>query len=268
MTELAPAGAARKSHLAFALMWLPRERRCDALVFFRFCRAVDDIADEPWRCEEEKRRLLQEWLDGIERKVLPAELEAVVARYGIDRNLLAEIVRGCAMDIRPERFETFAELEKYCWRVACAVGLVSIRIFGCEDPASVAYVENLGHALQLTNVLRDIGEDAAAGRIYLPLADLRRFGVNEEDLLRGKTAPGFRELMRFEAGRARARFYAAIPPAADGRALLAPEIMKATYLRILSRLEKQGFPVFARRIRLRRIEKFALAIGVWWRSRM
>ena len=121
MTELAPARAARGSHLAFALLWLPRDRRRDAMVFFRFCRAVDDIADEPGRSEEEKRRLLQEWLDSIES--LPAELEDVVRGRGIDRSLLAEIVRGCASDIRPQRFETFEDLEKYCWRVACAVGL-------------------------------------------------------------------------------------------------------------------------------------------------
>jgi len=264
--ELAPARAAGKSHLAFALLWLPRDRRRDAMIFFRFCRAVDDIADEPGRGEDEKRRLLQEWLDAIGRNGLPAELEAVIARRAIERNLLAEIVRGCATDIRPERFETFPDLEKYCWRVACAVGLASIRIFGCEDPASSTYAENLGHALQLTNILRDVGEDAAAGRIYLPLADLRRFGVSVEDLLDGKPTPGFRRLMRFEAGRARARFHAAIPPAGDRRALLAPEIMKAIYLRILSRLEKDGFPVFARRIRLGRLEKLAAALDVWLRS--
>lgn len=261
MTELAPASSARKSHLAFALLWLPRKRRRDAMVFFRFCRAVDDLADEPGRSVEEKRRLLQEWLDAIERKSLPAGLEDVVARHGIERNLLAEIVRGCAMDVQPARFETFAELEKYCWRVACAVGLVSIRIFGCKDPASSTYAENLGHALQLTNILRDVGEDAAAGRIYLPLADLRRFGVSEEDLLLGKPGPGFRELMQFEAGRARARFYAAIPPAADRGALAAPEIMKAIYLRILTRLERSGFPVFTRRIRLSGIEKLFVAVS-------
>ena len=260
MTELAPARAARGSHLAFALLWLPRDRRRDAMVFFRFCRAVDDIADEPGRSEEEKRRLLQEWLDSIES--LPAELEDVVRGRGIDRSLLAEIVRGCASDIRPQRFETFEDLEKYCWRVACAVGLASIRIFGCKDPASQAYAENLGHALQLTNILRDVGEDAAGGRLYIPLADLRRFGVSEESLLRGKPGHGFQELMRFEAGRARERFRAATPPAGDRRALLAPEIMKATYLRILSRLENQGFPVFARRIRLGPIEKIAAALGV------
>ena len=260
MTELAPAAASRKSHLAFALLWLPRERRRDALIFFRFCRAVDDIADEAGRSDDERRTLLQEWLDGIEQKTLPAEFEAMVERYRIERELLAEIVRGCAMDIKPARFETFAELEKYSWRVACAVGLVSIRIFGCTDPASSLYAENLGHALQLTNILRDVGEDAAAGRIYLPLADLRRFGVTEEDLLLQKTTPGFLKLMQFEAGRARARFHAAIPPARDRSALVAPEIMKAIYLRILVRLEKGGFPVFTRRIRLGRIEKLFLAV--------
>lgn len=266
MTEIAPAATARKSHLAFALLWLPRERRRDAMIFFRFCRAVDDIADEPGRSAEEKRRLLQEWLAAIEQNSLPARLEEVVARHGIERNLLAEIVRGCTMDIQPARFETFAELEKYCWRVACAVGLASIRIFGCNDPASSDYAVNLGHALQLTNILRDVGEDAAAGRIYLPLADLRRFGMSEEDLLLGQPAPGFRELMQFEAGRARSRFDAAIPPAADRNALLAPEIMKAIYLRVLVRLERRGFPVFDRRIRLGRLEKIATALCVWGNS--
>lgn len=261
MIELAPAGAAKKSHLAFALLWLPRDRRRDAMIFFRFCRAVDDIADEAGRSDEERRILLQEWLDAIEGNSLPSELEAVVERYGIGRNLLAEIVRGCAMDICPARFETYAELEKYCWRVACAVGLASIRIFGCKDPASGTYAENLGHALQLTNILRDVGEDAAAGRIYLPLTDLRRFGVSEEDLLLGRPSPGFLNLMRFEAGRARARFHAAIPPAGDKGSLVSPEIMKAIYLRILARLEKSGFPVFTRRIRLGRAEKLLTAVN-------
>ena len=268
MTELAPAASAEKSHLAFALRWLPPKRRRDALVFFRFCRAVDDTADEPGHTAEEKERLLQEWLDAVAGETLPAELEDVVARHGINRNLLAEIVRGCAMDVRPGRFETMADLEKYCWRVACAVGLVSIRIFGCRDPLSNAYAENLGQALQLTNILRDVGEDAAAGRIYLPLSDLGRFGVTDADLLAGKRPAGFVELMLFEAGRARARFHAAIPPAADRRALLAPEIMKAIYLRILSKLEKQGFPVFERRIRLGRLEKLIIAFAVWARTLM
>lgn len=266
MTELAPAETAKKSHLAFALLWLPRERRRDAMVFFRFCRMVDDIADEPGRTPGEKSRLLGEWLTAIATEKMPPELEEVVKRHSIDRHLLSEIVRGCAMDIPVTRYETFAELEKYCWRVACAVGLVSIRIFGCKDPASTTYAENLGHALQLTNILRDVAEDAALGRLYLPLADLRRFGVSEEDLRNGKSSSSFQALMRFEAGRARSRFHAAIPPVADRRALLAPEIMRALYLKILSKLEKRGFPVFERRLRLGRLEKLTTALGVFLRS--
>lgn len=262
MTELAPVETARKSHLAFALLWLSPERRRDAMVFFRFCRAVDDIADEPGREEAEKRALLEEWLAAIEGKTMPAGLEEVVEKYGIERHLLAEIVRGCAMDISTVRYETFADLEKYCWRVACAVGLVSIRIFGCKNPASRVYAENLGYALQITNILRDVGEDAASGRIYLPLADLKRFGISEGNLLKGHSSPSFQALMQFEAGRARTRFHAAIPPSGDNRALLAPQIMRTLYLKILSKLERQGFPVFQRRLRLGRMEKFFAALGV------
>ena len=267
MIALAPASSAGRSHLAFALRWLPPDRRSDALVFFRFCRAVDDLADDPGRGAGEKRHALGEWLAAIASDTLPDELESVIARHGIERNLLAEIVRGCATDIDPIRFETLSELEKYCWRVACAVGLASIRIFGATDPASVAYAENLGHALQLTNILRDVGEDAASGRLYLPLEDLRRFGVPEASVMRGDPPAGFLRLMAVEAGRARARFHAAIPPLADGRALLAPEIMKAIYLRVLTKLERQRFPVFARRLRLGRLEKLAIAVLVGIRRR-
>jgi len=261
MIALAPASAARASHLAFALLWLPKPRREDALVFYRFCRAVDDLADEPGPGPEEKQRLLDEWLEAIPAN-LPAELEAVVIRHGVDRSLLEEIVRGCAMDIRPARYPTLAALEHYCWRVACAVGLVSIRIFGCRDPRTCDYAVNLGHALQLTNILRDVAEDARAGRIYLPEEDLERFGVAADALLAGRPGSGFLPLMRFEAARARARFAAAIPPAPDARALLPPEIMRALYEKILARLETTGFPVFQNRVRLGKLGKLSVAASV------
>jgi len=263
MIALAPASSARKSHLAFALIFLPARRRRDALVFFRFCRAVDDLADDPGRTEGEKRRILDGWLDAITAGRLPEELADVVRRNGIDPALLSEIVQGCAMDIRPARYQSLGDLERYCWRVACAVGLVSIRIFGCTDPRSAGYAENLGHALQLTNILRDVGEDAAMGRIYLPLEDLARFGISEQELLAGRPGEQFRDLLLFEAGRARARFHAALPPASDARALLPAEIMKAIYSAVLSRIEK------SRRggLRLGRLEKLAIALGVCLRTR-
>ena len=169
------------------------------------------------------------------------------------------------MDIQPARYPTFAALEKYCWRVACAVGLVSIRIFGCIDPLSEDYAVNLGYALQLTNILRDVSEDARNGRIYLPEEDLKRFGVSEEELLNGLPGPGFLAMMQFEAGRARARFAASVPPGPDSRALLSSEIMRALYSKILNRLETTSFPVFQQRVSLGKLEKIAVAAAVAFR---
>jgi len=265
MIALAPESSARASHLAFALLCLPGRRRRDALVFYRFCRTIDDLADEPGRSPEEKEFLLNEWLAAIPAD-LPPELDDVVRRNGLDRRLLEEVVRGCAMDVRPARFETFAGLEAYCWRVACAVGLASIRIFGCKHPGSERYAVNLGHALQLTNILRDVGEDARVGRLYLPADELARFGVEPDALLAGCPGAGFQPLMRAMAGRARARFAAAVPPASDARTLRPAEIMRALYERILGRLETEMFPVFAKRIRLGRIEKLAIAGSVLLRG--
>lgn len=260
-----PSSGTRGSHLAFALYCLPAGRRKDALIFYHFCRAVDDIADEPGRPPEEKRRLLAEWLAAVDLD-LPPEIEGVVQRHNIDRSLLTEIIRGCETDVLPARFPTIADLNQYCWRVACAVGLVSIRIFGCSDPRCRDYAENLGHALQLTNILRDVAEDAAMGRIYLPLEDLERFGVSESALLAGRPGAGFLPLMRFEAARARTRFAAAVPPPGSARTLFPAEVMRALYLKILRRMEVRGFPVFQERIRLGGLEKVTTAILTWLRG--
>lgn len=266
MITLAPASSARRSHLAFALLSLPATRRRDALVFFRFCRAVDDIADEGSAKAPEREAALEEWLEAVAARRLPPELEDVVARHEIPRDLLSEIIRGCLMDVRPCGFETLPDLERYCWRVACAVGLASIRIFGCTRPASESYAEHLGHALQLTNILRDVGEDAGLGRIYLPADLMAQFGVSREEIFSGRPGPGFLPLVRFLAGRARSHFDAAVPPAGDHRALLAAETMKALYAKILDRLDAAAFPVFERRIRLGRLEKVLVALRVCWQG--
>ena len=255
------------SHLAFALRWLAPDRRDEALAFYRFCREIDDIADNPVLPAEEKRVSLDAWWGRV-RDGLPPDLERLVALRGVPRELFLEIIEGCASDIEPQRFETFAHLEAYCWRVACAVGLVSIRIFGCHAPESEEYAVNLGHALQITNILRDVGEDARMGRIYLPLEDLARFGVAEADLLAGRPGAGFSKLMELQAERARRRFAAAIPPASDRKALLAPAIMKALYARILERLARRGFPVFEPPLRLSTSERVWVALGVVFRERV
>lgn len=253
----APAGA-QKSNLAYALGCLPPARRHDALVFYDFCRAVDDIADDPERSSQNKRELLELWRMCLTRgENLPEALVAVLARHGIDRQLLVELVRGVESDVEPTRFQTYEDLRAYCWQVASAVGLVSIKIFGCKNPASATYAELLGYALQMTNILRDVAEDAAVGRIYLPIEDLRKFEVSESSLLAKKPSGDFGALMRFEAVRARSLFAAArqaLPPD-DANALKPAELMRAIYERILSRMEADNFRVFEKRYRLSRVEK-------------
>jgi phytoene synthase len=258
--QLASPAGAQKSNLAYALGCLPPARRHDALVFYDFCRAVDDIADDPGRSAEKKRELLELWKTCLTRgENLPEALWAVLVRHGIDRRLLVEIVRGVETDIEPTRFQTYEDLRTYCWRVASAVGLVSIQIFGCKNPASKTYAELLGYALQLTNILRDVAEDAALGRIYLPVEDLQKFEVSESSLLAGKPSGNFSALMRLETARARSLFAAARHafPAEDAYALKPAELMRAIYERILSRMEADNFRVFERRYRLSRVEKLA-----------
>ena len=261
--QLAARANARKSNLAFALGCLPPDRRMDALVFYDFCRAVDDIADEPGRSPAEKRELLDLWKAAlIAGDNLPPALAQVLARHRIDPDLLVEIVRGVEMDIEPIRYQTHEDLRAYCWRVASAVGLVSVEIFGCKNPQSKTYAELLGYALQMTNILRDVAEDAATGRVYLPLEDLRKFGVREADLLRGDLGENFTGLMSFEAARARSLFREASRtlPADDAEALKPAELMHAIYKKILSRMEADGFRVFRKRYRLSKAEKLLIMI--------
>lgn len=274
MNDLVPPAIAddleagrKASNLAFALRILPAARRHDALVFYRFCRTLDDIADSPRLTSAEKAVSLDAWQRALSApNRLPNGLSDLVARYEIDPQLLLEILAGIRADLTVPRYATFEESRQYCWRVASAVGLVSIRIFGCRHSGSEIYAESLGLALQWTNILRDIGEDAANDRIYLPLEDLDRFQVSESDLLGRKDSANFQRLMAFEAHRAR-DFYAQARqalPAKDRTALLPAEIMRATYERLLRKMTAGGFRVFDRRYRLSRLEKLSLAAGIYF----
>jgi len=253
-----PLAEAGDSNLAFALYFLPKERRRDALLFYRFCRTVDDIADSATLDSKERGRRLAEWNLAIEERRHDG-IERMLETHSIERNLLLEILRGCESDTLPRRFQTIADLEAYCWQVAAAPGLVSIKIFGCHHPKSEDYAIHMGHALQLTNILRDVGEDARQGRIYLPLEDLARFGVNEKEILEARPGAGFRRLMSFEAGRASTRYAAAIPPREDFKSLLPSRAMARIYRKILRKLEHGKFPVFQRKVSLGRFEKAACA---------
>ncbi len=268
---LASASGAKSSNLAFALGSLPAARRRDAMVFYAFCREIDDIADEPGRTPEEKHLLLAAWKDGLRgNQPIPDELQDIIARHHLDRELLVQIVEGVEMDVTPGDFATFTDLRTYCWHVASAVGLVSIRLFGCSDPKSARYAEDLGYALQITNIIRDVGEDATLGRIYLPIEDTERFGVDRDALRRGVATGRFRDLLAFEAARAR-EFYAGARQSLtgqDAKALVPAETMRAIYSRLLDRMESDGFRVLETRYRLSKLEKLAILltkrIGSLW----
>lgn len=260
---------ASKSNLALAFVALPPGRREDITVFYAWCRVIDDLADDPGRPVAERRAALDDWKQALreptpQESPLAAAVRAIVVRHRLALDHFLEIIAGVEMDLAGVSYATWDELRLYCHRVASVVGLISIEIFGCREPASRDYAISLGLALQLTNILRDVGEDwRNGGRIYLPREDLARFGYTAEDLAAGRGNEAFLALMRFEAARART-FYAeavAVLPPADRRALVAAEIMREVYSRILARMERDGFQVFRQRYRLSRIEKLALVVS-------
>lgn len=252
-----------KSNLAFALACLPKERRRDMIAFYAFCRVVDDIADATDVSEEEKEKELTYWKRCVEEGRPPGhrvldEVLLLPQKYGFPRAWLGEIIEGVASDITKTRYATFEELLGYCYKVASVVGLVSIEIFGHTSPATRDYAINLGYALQFTNIIRDVGQDAReTGRIYLPQSELKKFGVLETEILDGRPSERFFKMMDFQYRRARDYYAAAakaLPPE-DRRSMVASEIMGAIYSRILEKLKRERFPVFKKRCRLNKLHK-------------
>jgi phytoene synthase len=274
-TEAAAITHASKSNLALAFVSLPRDRRADMTVFYAWCRVIDDIADNPGQTTDQRRAALDLWRQAVRSPVtgessLAAPVRALIAKYQLRVELFDEIIAGVAMDLSGARYDTWEDLRIYCHRVASVVGLISIEIFGCRDPRAQDYAENLGLALQLTNILRDVGEDFAnGGRIYLPREDLDRFHYSANDLAAQRHNDAFLALMRFESDRARG-FYsaaaAALPPS-DRRALVAAEIMHSIYRRLLERMEHDNFRVFGHRYSLGRLRKLSLITGAILRAR-
>lgn len=236
------------------------------VVFYAFCRTMDDLADGPSARVEDRAQALDAWENGITNGFknpdeFQQELISLRDRQQISNELLLAVIDGCRMDLQPQRFKTWADLSGYIWKVACAVGLVSIRIFGCKDPASGRYAVALGQALQMTNILRDIGEDLDnGGRIYLPREDLDRFQYTEEDLFARLRNDRFLALMDYQAARAEGFFkqaQAAIP-AADRKALLPARVMAAIYQRLLAQMRTDGFHVFEKRYRVSKPRKLVI----------
>ena len=257
---------ASKSNLALALIVLPRERRAHMTTFYAFCRIVDDIADEPSVRVEKRRAQLDEWRRCLQGRFegepkLAGEVRNLIERYRIPVEYFHEIIAGVEMDLGGARYKTFEDLRLYCYRVASAVGLVSIEIFGYTNPDCKKYAVSLGLALQLTNIIRDVGEDWRNGeRIYLPQEDLDRFNYSIEDLKAGKQNDAFHKLMVFEAERAR-EYYAKARvelPAWDAGNMLPAEIMHRVYKKLLDKMQGDGFRVLEQRYSLSKARKMSL----------
>lgn len=266
-----------RSNFYYAFLALPRPRRQALYAVYAFCRTVDDIADLGQERGTDPAALRAE-LDGWRRDVaacygpaptptrpIAQRLAEAIRRYGIPREALEAIIDGVEMDLDGVSYETADDLYPYCYRVASAVGLAAIEIFGYSDPRAREYAVNLGVALQLTNIIRDVGSDARAGRVYVPRQDLKTFGVGAEDLKAGRYTPAFVSLMEHQAARAR-RYYRAAReafPRADARALVAAEIMGRIYYALLREIEARRFHVFGQRIALPAHRKVAIAFRCW-----
>ncbi len=255
---------ARNFYYSFVL--LSKEQRNAMCAVYAFMRHCDDLSDEPGAT----RAALEQWRTALEEALagrcgahaaLPA-FHDTVERYQIPARYFHEMIDGVASDLEPRRFQSFDELYRYCYLVASTAGLCTIHILGFQAPEAPALAEKCGIAFQLTNILRDIKEDAGLGRIYLPAEDLGRFGVTEDDIRRGARTPEFIEMMNFEAGRAR-QYYADSRPLLGmvdpaGRASLGALI--SIYSRLLDRIKKSNYDVFARRISLPASEKLWIAL--------
>jgi phytoene synthase len=259
---------ASKSNLALAFVSLGRERRRDITTFYAFCRVIDDIADDVDLAVDEKRRRLTEWREWLRapkpnESPFAADVRGLMKKYAITPEMLEEIIVGVEMDLTILRYQTFDELRVYCYRVASAVGLVSIEIFGYRNPACREYAIELGLALQTTNIIRDVGKDLQAGRIYLPLEDLARFNYAAKELQDRQYNDQFVRLMQFEAGRARQFFSRAAEalPQEDRRSMVPAEIMASIYRGLLRRMELDKFRVFEREYSLHKLEKAGRIMG-------
>jgi len=251
-----------KSNLALAFIALGRERRRDITTFYAFCRVIDDIADDAALSVDEKARRLEHWRKwlrtaGEDEPSLAPEIRDLIDKYSLAPGMVEEIIAGVEMDLRIVRYATFDELRIYCYRVASAVGLVSIEIFGYRNPACKEYAIQLGLALQTTNIIRDVEKDLRAGRIYLPLEDLARFKYSEAELQDRKYNERFIDLMNFEAQRAKNFFSRArdLLPPEDRQSMVAAEIMASIYHALLRRMERDRFRVFDRDYGLTKLEK-------------
>jgi phytoene synthase len=264
------------SNLALAFVLLPKAKRDAMSALYAFCREVDDVADEETVPLEDRRAQLAAWRQdvrfacegGAPSFPVNRELQPVIVRHGLPYRHFDELIRGVEMDLDIKRYQTFEALDQYCYRVASVVGLLSIEIFGYQNPDCRQYAIYLGQALQLTNILRDVRNDAERGRIYLPLEELARHKVAPEEILSFTYSDRFAHAAASVAARAK-NFYALAGrtlPAGDRRAMIAAELMGSVYWRLLRELERRRYDVFGSHpARISKFEKLLLILRTWMR---
>ncbi|HMU17346.1 MULTISPECIES: presqualene diphosphate synthase HpnD [Thauera] len=262
------------SSFYYSFMFLPAERRQAITALYAFCREVDDVVDECHDLSLAQTKL--EWwrqevgriYGGLPTHPVGHALKDVLKGFRLPQEQLLEIIDGMAMDLSQTRYLDFKGLQLYCYRVASVVGLLAAEIFGYQDRQTLKYAHDLGLAFQLTNIIRDVGEDARRGRIYLPIEDLQRFKVPAKDLLEARYSDAFRELMAFQAERAE-KFYDqafAQLPAIDRKAQRPGLVMAAIYRTLLREIARDGFLVLDRRTSLTPLRKVWLAGTTWFRA--
>lgn len=262
----------RKSHFSPAFYFLPPPRRQALKVIYAFCREVDDLVDAPGADPVAAQRQLNAWRQVLSGGEMPAPdpllwnaLKAMLDSFNINGRHLSDLIGGVAMDLAPRRYATFEELESYLYGVASSVGLACLPIFGLDEGRHGPFAVTLGHAVQLTNILRDVGADARRGRVYLPQKDMARFSYTENDLARGVMDHRFQGLMAFEAARARQLYLKALQllPVESRRPARPALAMAAVYRRLLKVLEKRGFPLTGPRVALSPWDKWSSLLQVF-----
>ena len=267
----AQKAAASGSSFYYAFLFLPPERRRAITAVYAYCREVDDIVDEvsdpavahaklAWWAQEVDRLFAGSAQHPVARALAPH-----LGSFGITRERLLQILEGMQMDLQQTRYLDYPSLQRYCHLVAGVVGEIAAGIFGATADATLAYARSLGQSLQLVNIVRDVGEDARRGRIYLPIDDLQRFDVKVADLLNARYVDGFPALMQFEAQRARSLYRDALDllPDVDRRTQRPGLIMGAIYLSLLDEIERTGFHVLHQRIALTPLRKLWIAWRTW-----
>ena len=267
-----------KSNFLYSFSLLPKEKNEAINTVYAFCRKTDDIVDNENESLEKKYSRINEWRNEFEKALIGGDskysllnnVNLIIKKFSIPVEPFFDLIKGMEMDLKKNRYNTFTELMDYCFNVASTVGLMSIEIFGYNNPRTKDFAINLGIALQLTNILRDIKTDAQHGRIYIPLEDLRRFNYSENDLLSFRYNDDFIKLMKHECERARYFYDEANRSLSkeDKGLMFAARIMEHIYFRVLKKIEKRNYNVFEKKVRVSNLKKIFITAGVYIKYKM